>query len=233
MIWGATISNCRHIFKAILVLAVLLMPSMERASQTGQALAADPLELDYSKPPDWWPMGVRYANPPQKKKPMGWKGDWPPDKKLGHDPEFWTKYHKLKPKAPKEFGKPGLPETALGNGYSGNRTFTARIPPISRLNTCGVARFTGQTSKLVGGVCSFVPDPVTAISDLCKSAINDRGAANFCKRACARKINSKGRRGCNFKLIKPPAFINWTCTDKEAGVLIACNVTHLCQCLEP
>jgi len=199
----------------------------------GSAIAADPIPPDYAKAPDWWPRGIRYTNPPQKKKPKGWIGDWPPEKKVGHDPAFWTKYYRLKPGAPKRFGKAGDPSEAIGTGYSGDRNFTEKIPPVTRLNSCGVARFTGLSKRLVGGSCDFVPDPISATADLCKRVIQDRRAIGYCKEVCAAKINSAGKKGCNYKLIKPPAFVNWTCADKEAGILIACEVTHLCQCTDP
>ncbi|MEM8541321.1 MAG: hypothetical protein AAGF25_10235 [Pseudomonadota bacterium] len=199
----------------------------------GIAIAADPIPPDYAKAPDWWPRGVRYSNPPQKKKPKGWVGDWPPEKKMGHDPAFWTKYYRLKPRAPKEFGKPGNPDQATGTGYTGNRRFTERIPTVARLNSCGVARFTGRSQRLVGGSCDFVTDPISATADLCKRVIQDPRAERHCRRVCATKINSAGSRGCSSTLIKPPAFVNWTCADKEAGVLVTCAVTHLCQCSDP
>ena len=217
----------------LLIMGALPAFNVGGGALVGSAIAADPIPPDYTKAPDWWPSGARYLNPPQKKKPKGWLGDWPPEKKVGHDPAFWTKYHRLKPKAPKKFGKAGDPDQALGTGYTGNRRFTEKMPTVAGLNSCGVARFTGRSQKLVHGSCDYVLNPVTATADLCKRIIQNPRAVGFCRDVCAKKINSDGKKGCKSTLIKPPAFVNWTCTDKEAGVFVTCAVTHLCQCVDP
>ncbi|MEO1748264.1 MAG: hypothetical protein AAFR27_06530 [Pseudomonadota bacterium] len=120
----------------------------------GAGLTADIREADYSKPPSWWPKGIKYVNPPQMKAPKGWKGKWPPAAEKGHDISFWTEYYKLKPFGPKKFGKAGDPEAPFANGFAGDARFVSGFPGYQRQKFCAPFRFAAKSKpKLVNGIC--------------------------------------------------------------------------------
>ncbi len=209
-----------------LVFAVLL-------AAAGASFSADLAEADYSKPPSWWPKGIKYVFPPAMKAPKGWKGKWPPDQERGHDLSFWTEYYKLKPFGPKKFGKAGDPEAPFANGFAGDARFVTGFPNYRRQKFCAPFKFAAKSKpKLVNGIClSGMMYPTRQVAAQCKSLVSNKEIDRFCTNQCAAKTALVGLDGlCRGAVVRPPASWLWNCADKEAGVLITCEVQFICDC---
>ncbi|MEM1377211.1 MAG: hypothetical protein AAGG69_07465 [Pseudomonadota bacterium] len=217
----------------LIVFVCLLAFAFAGGVSSPQAADIPDFQADFSKPPEWWPKGVKFRFPPQKSAPKGWKGIWPPEDRRAHDISFWTEYFKLKPLGPKSAGKPGDPSAPTSDGFAGSKKFADGFPNTQQMKRCKPFRFGFRTRANAVGSCKpAVVYPTKQLGALCDRAAADKRADQYCRDQCAMKVASDAWNSpmCIGNLVRPPLSFAWKCDEKEAGVLLTCQVQFVCNC---